>query len=148
MSHHLDLENKTEELKNSAVELKDRAEEAAEEIKSQARSKMSRMKAKASEMQEKAHDMASDLHDKTDESIHRLGERMERAAGKVRAKTRMNQLADRLESGGKFLQENGIDQMTNRAAGVIRQHPVESLVVGLGIGVLVGSLLSARRSRS
>lgn len=137
---NMDGQSKASELKDKAGELKEKAGEKAAELKEKASETMHQLSGKA-------HEMASDLHEKTDRSLHSLGEKMTRVAGTAREKG-LTTVADRLESGGQFLTENGVNELSEKATGLIRQHPVESMVVGLGIGILLGSLLSARRERS
>jgi ElaB/YqjD/DUF883 family membrane-anchored ribosome-binding protein len=136
MSHHLDIEQAQEELQDKASELKEKAvglKESAGE--------------KAAQLKEKASEAMAQAQEKTDRSLHVMGEKMTKAAGLVREKTGMHAMADRLESGGQFLQENGVNEIKDHAADMIRSHPVEAMVVGMGIGILIGSLLSARRGR-
>ncbi len=54
-------------------------------------------------------------------------------------------VADQLEASGKYLQEHGVEDLTNEMRDTIRRHPMQSLWVGLGIGVLIGSILSRRQ---
>lgn len=136
MSHHLDIE----QIEDQATGLKEKASEKMADLKETAGEKASQLKEKASEAMAQAQET-------TDRSLSMVGEKMTRAAGMLREKTGMHSLAARLESGGQFLQENGVNELKGHATDMIRSHPVEAMVVGMGIGILVGSLLSARRTR-
>lgn len=147
--------DKLSDLKDQAGEkfadLKGQAGEKLSELKDQAGDKVAELKDQASEklsqISDKAHGLASDLHDRTDRGINRLGEKMTEVAGTVREKG-MPGIADRLESGGQYLAENGVSDIGESLTQLIRKHPMESMVIGLGIGVLLGSVLSARRTQS
>jgi ElaB/YqjD/DUF883 family membrane-anchored ribosome-binding protein len=52
-------------------------------------------------------------------------------------------VADRLESGGRYLQHHGVSEMTDDLASVIRRNPLPALGVAFGVGVLIG--LAMRR---
>jgi ElaB/YqjD/DUF883 family membrane-anchored ribosome-binding protein len=50
-------------------------------------------------------------------------------------------VADRLESGGQYLQEHGLGDMADDLSSLIRQHPLPSMAIVFGIGFLLGGAL-------
>jgi hypothetical protein len=50
-----------------------------------------------------------------------------------------------LESGGRYLQEHGIEDMAEDLAALVRRYPVQSLFVGLGVGFLLAQAFTPRR---
>jgi ElaB/YqjD/DUF883 family membrane-anchored ribosome-binding protein len=50
-------------------------------------------------------------------------------------------VADRLEAGGQYLQENSLGDMADDVAGLVRQHPLPALAIVFGVGFLLGSAL-------
>jgi hypothetical protein len=53
-------------------------------------------------------------------------------------------VAERLEAGGQYLQEHGMRDMTGELHSLIRRYPVQSLLVGLGFGFLLGRMANRR----
>jgi uncharacterized protein YjbJ (UPF0337 family) len=68
-------------------------------------------------------------------------------AGEVRttiqetAATAASAVSDTVKGAGGYLQEKGMDQITEDLAGMIRRHPVPALLIGLGIGFALGRTL-------
>jgi hypothetical protein len=50
-------------------------------------------------------------------------------------------VADTLERGGHYLKEEGLSGMAQDLTGLIRQHPIPALLVGVGIGYLIAHAL-------
>lgn len=50
-------------------------------------------------------------------------------------------VADSLESGGRYLQEEGFGGMMEDLSGVIRRNPIPAVLVGIGVGFLLGRTL-------
>jgi hypothetical protein len=53
-------------------------------------------------------------------------------------------VANQLEAGGNYLQERGIEEMFTDLGAVIRNHPLPSMLVILGIGYMLGKATSGR----
>lgn len=53
-------------------------------------------------------------------------------------------VADGLESSGEYLSEHGMGDIAKEFNQVVRRYPVQSLWIGLGLGVLIGSALSRK----
>jgi len=46
-------------------------------------------------------------------------------------------VADSLESAGSYLQDKGFENMVEDLSGVVRRYPMQSLLVGVGLGYLL-----------
>jgi hypothetical protein len=57
-------------------------------------------------------------------------------AGALRAAA--SAVADRLETAGSYLQENDFGKMADNMASLIRRYPVQSVLLGLGMGYWLG----------
>jgi ElaB/YqjD/DUF883 family membrane-anchored ribosome-binding protein len=53
-------------------------------------------------------------------------------------------VADRLEAGGRYLQDNRVRDMAEDVTDVMRNYPVASLCVGFGFGFLLGMAFTRR----
>jgi hypothetical protein len=90
---------------------------------------------------------------KTDSALASVGEGMNALAGTIRANapadgmlgTAAASVAESLHSGGDYLSKKGLGEMGKDLTEVIRKHPMASLWVGLGVGVLLGSVLSRKQ---
>jgi hypothetical protein len=51
--------------------------------------------------------------------------------------TASNYVADALESGGRYLQEEGFRGMADDMTNLIRRNPIPALLVGIGLGYLI-----------
>jgi len=98
----------------------------------------------ASDASDKASQLADTASDKADAAMTATGTQMKNLAQTVREQapegtvgTYATQAADALERGGSYLQEADVQAVRSDLEQIIRQHPIESLFVGLGVGYLL-----------
>ena len=104
----------------------------------------------ASNLGSTASEYASTAKDKADDAISTVGEKLTSLAGTIRESvpqegylgTASRAVADNLQAGGRYLQEHGFGDMSDDLAAVIRRYPVQSVLVGLGIGFLLSRATS------
>jgi len=78
----------------------------------------------------------------------KLGAEMKSLGGAIREKLPVSgalsgaasALAAGLETGGAYLQERPIDAIAKDLTDLVRRHPIETLVLGAGVGYLAGRI--------
>jgi hypothetical protein len=131
-----------EEVRNRIDDLKTRAETSATGLIDKARET-------ASDAYQKAGEAASAAGHKAESAVSAAGSGMTSLAGTIREKmphegvlgTTSETVANKLETGGRYLQEEGLGGMFDDMANVIRRNPVPALLVGIGIGFLLARSL-------
>jgi len=133
-----------------------RAQDTASNVTQQAKDAASNVAGQAqqyaSEVGHKAQEYASVAKDKADDAISTVGDRMATLAGTLRESapregylgTAGRTVADGLESGGRYLQQHGMADMTDDMASLVRRYPLQSLLVGFGVGFLLSQATSRR----
>lgn len=130
---------------SAAAGVADKAKDAASGLSDKA-------KDVASNVSDKAKDFAHAAEDKTDDALASVGQRMTSAAGTLRQAaprqgvvgSAAGAVADRLESGGRYLQEHGVSDITDDLAGAIRRNPLPALCLAFGVGFFIGMVASRR----
>ncbi len=143
------------DLRKKAQEAKDTFMEKAHEVKDaaleQAHSAKESVQELASSATTKASNAASAVGEKVHEGVASVGCGMKSLAGTLREKgphegmlgSAASSVASSLESGGRYLQEEGLSGMGQDLTNLIRRNPVPALLLGVGIGYLL-----ARATRS
>jgi hypothetical protein len=124
----------------------DRAREAVSQVAEQAREG-------TSTLTEKAKEAGSTVVNKADELAGRVGSGMETAAESVRGHApssgmiggAASTVANALESGGRYLEEEGVSGLAGDLTNLIKRNPIPALCFALAVGVLIAW---ATRSRS
>ncbi|MEW6297763.1 MAG: CsbD family protein [Thermodesulfobacteriota bacterium] len=109
----------------------------------------------AENVKAKAQEMGSAVAERASEASSAVGERMSSLASTIRQKapqegamgSAATAVAERLEAAGSYLQESNFNNMINDLTTLIRRYPVQSLLVGLGIGYLLARGSSSRWER-
>jgi hypothetical protein len=57
-------------------------------------------------------------------------------------------VADTLESGGRYLEQEGLSGMAEDLITVVRRYPIPSMLVCAGVGFLLGRMLTSSHSNS
>jgi ElaB/YqjD/DUF883 family membrane-anchored ribosome-binding protein len=100
--------------------------------------------------QERASEMASQAQEKADVGLQKTAEGLEKAAEALRHKTEgqdgsisnvATTAADALEQGAGYLRGTDTDQLLDDLEAMVRQRPVESLLVAAGVGFVVSKAL-------
>lgn len=138
-------QEKVAALGQAAGEAKDRAKDAASKLSQKAQDTMENASDKAKELaasaRERAGETAINVGSKMSDLADTIRERaphegyVGRAAGAV---------ADQLEAGGHYLQERGLEEILADLGAVVRNHPLPSVLVVLGVGYLLGKAMSRR----
>jgi len=123
--------------------LKDAASHAGEAVSSA-----------ASAVGQKAGDVASAVGQKAEDATSAVGKGMEHLAGQVRDSgpregmlgTATRTVADGLEGAGKYLDDKNLSGMMDDVTGLIKRNPVPAVLLALGIGFLVGRVLTPSSS--
>jgi len=131
--------------------VKDAAGDIGDKAKDLAKDAAHGVRDAAHNVRDMAKDAANTAEKKTDSALHSVGSGMEDLAGTIRDKgphdgmlgQASSRLAKGLESGGQYLQEEGIAGMADDFTAMIRRNPVPALFVGIGLGFLL-----ARATRS
>jgi hypothetical protein len=140
---------------NTPGGVKKKAEEAVAGATEKARDVASTVTDKAKEVASsvthKAGDLGAAAGEKADTAAASLGGTMQSWAGTLREKapqegmlgSAAGTVARGLESGGRYLQEEGMSGMVEDLAELVRRNPIPALLVGIGLGFLL-----ARMTRS
>lgn len=131
--------------KHQAGNLAEQAKSAASTVADQARSA-------ASSVTEGASNLASTAANKADDAAAATGSSLQSLAGTIRSNTpddgvlgsASNKVAETLESGGKYLQEQGLSGMADDVAALVKRNPIGALLVGVGIGYILARATSSR----
>jgi ElaB/YqjD/DUF883 family membrane-anchored ribosome-binding protein len=103
-------------------------------------------KALAQRSKETVKEWAHTAGEKADEARSAVGQGMERLGGGIREKgsTASAYLGQRLEAAGTYLREHDFASMNESVKEVVRRHPVQSVLVGIGLGFILAR--ATRRS--
>lgn len=138
------------EFKEETPSVGQRAKNAVSEMATNVSEKASNM---AADLSEKAHQAAEGMEDRADGAMASLGDRLTGAAESIRRANSpsgalgntIEKVADGLATGGEYLTEHGVADLGAEVTALVRRYPVQSLWVGIGIGVLIGTAMSHRR---
>jgi len=127
----------------------DRTKEAASDVAEKTRETASnitdRAKDMASTAADSARDWASNAGKKAEDALGAVGSGMSSLAGTVRESlphegmigSATECMADALETGGRYLKQEGFRGMADDVTNVIRRNPIPALLVGIGLGYLI-----------
>jgi len=112
---------------NTASDLKDRAQDVAGDV------------------QDKAQQLGSQVAGKADVATTTVGEKLTDVAQTLRERApasgslgdAADTAADTLQRAGTYLQQQDLADIRADLEGIVRRHPMESLLVGLGLGYLL-----------
>jgi hypothetical protein len=132
------------EAKQAASGLTQKAQDTAANLTEKAREV-------ASNVTQRAGNLAEAAGDRADDALSSMGQRMTNVASSLRQSaprsgvvgSAADTVANTLESGGRYLQEHGVGDMTEDLAGVIRRNPLPALCLAFGVGFLIG--MASRR---
>lgn len=97
------------------------------------------------DMARKAGDVASNVGQKTGETVSSVGSQMRNLAGTIRQSapnegligSAASTVAEGLEAGGRYLEEETLSNLSREATDLIRRYPLQAMLVGIGIGYLM-----------
>ena len=123
----------------------DAAHNTVDTVSEKAQQVASDVKDKAQQVADKAQDIGQQAVDRADDATTTVGGKMTDVAQTIREKAPMSgpvanaadTAANTLERAGTYLQEQDLADMRSDLEGIIRRHPIESLLVGLGVGYLL-----------
>jgi hypothetical protein len=135
--------------KTSPSDLASRGAEKAQELAAAAGQKASAVAEKAKETAKdaanKAGEMAKNVGHKAEDAVSSVGGQMKTLAGTIREKaphegivgSTASAVASTLDSSGAYLQEHNLSGMAEDMTDLIRRYPIQSLLVGIGVGFLL-----------
>jgi len=93
-----------------------------------------------------AQETASQIGQKAEGAATSLGKGMESLAGTIRESgpregmlgTAATELANCMETSGRYLEQHDLTRMTEDLTGLVRRYPIQGVLVGIGVGFLVG----------
>ena len=107
---------------------------------------MNRIQAKAQELKDRVATGADSATSRVGERIESISHSMrDRVEGDGRVRGAATAMAGRLEGVGTYLREQDVGTMAGDLTNTIRRHPVQSLLVGVGVGYLFARLMSRKR---
>jgi hypothetical protein len=139
-----------------ANDLRNKAENAGvagmEKAKELTSSAVDTVKDAASSVAHSLGEAGSAVGDKANEATSAVGGGMKSLAGSIRQHTphegmlgtASTSVADTLESGGRYLQEEGLRGMADDVTNLIRRNPIPALLIGVGIGFLLAKVTTTR----
>ncbi len=122
---------------------------AAENVAQTVRNTAERMGQSASQtfsdMKDKAQEAGSTISQKVGSATTSVGEGMTSLAGRIRENapasgamgSAASVVADQLDAAGSYLQESNFENMMKDLTALIRRYPVQSLLIGFGLGYLI-----------
>jgi len=124
--------------RDAAANLTDKARDAASNLTDKARDL-------AGNVSDRASPLASEVSRRAGDAVSSVSGQMQNLAGTLRENapregtmgSAATAVADTLESGATYLQEQGLGDVASELESVIRRYPIPSVLVGFGMGFLL-----------
>jgi len=118
----------------------------AGEAKEKVQDLADRARTTAGNVADKAREAATGVKERTDDALSTVGQKMTSLASSLRESapregmmhTAAETGAEYLQAGGRYLQEHGLGDMGTDLTRLVRQYPMQSLLMSFGIGCLLG----------
>jgi ElaB/YqjD/DUF883 family membrane-anchored ribosome-binding protein len=136
--------NAKDRVEETATNLGHRAQEAATSMGHRAQEAASAVGHRASELASTAQDRAEGTLSNVGQGMTSLADQLRQKAPEGTLGTAAGAVADRLQQGGRYLQEHGFNDMADDMTSVVRRYPLPALCLGFGVGFLVGMALTRR----
>jgi len=136
----------TEKAENAGNFLADKANEAGQYVSEQANKLASTAMHSAENAGQYVQHRAEDARHSVGSGIKSMGESLKSAAPDGMMKDAACSLASSLESTGKYIDEHGINAMTEDLTNVIKRNPLPSVMIAAGIGFLFAKACTSSRS--
>lgn len=140
------------ENQGTADRMRQRAEEAGHQAADQAREARDRAQETADNLRRRAEDTGRQAGERADSAINTAGDRMHDAARTIRERAPggqvgdvASQAADALDRGGDYLRSKDVNSMRGDLETIVREHPIQSLAVGFGVGFMIARSMRPRR---
>jgi gas vesicle protein len=142
---HDAIDRATDKAHSTVDQATDKAQQVAGDVKDMAADAKDKAQQVASDVKDKAQELGSQAADRADAATTVVGEKMSDAAFALRQNApasgplagAADTAADTLQRAGSYLQEQDLSDMRTDLENLIRRHPVESLLVGFGLGYLI-----------
>jgi ElaB/YqjD/DUF883 family membrane-anchored ribosome-binding protein len=123
----------------------DKAHDTIDTVRDKAQDTFDAARDKAADLANQAQQVGSQVADKADAATTTVGEKMTDVAQTIRDKAPVSgpvadaadTAADTLQRAGTYLRDQDLADMRSDLEGLIRRHPIESLLIGLGVGYLL-----------
>jgi ElaB/YqjD/DUF883 family membrane-anchored ribosome-binding protein len=142
-----------DEIRDRAQDAKDKGEDLLEKGKQGLQQAADKGRDMAQQAADKAKEMGTAVRDRADSGVASVGSGMRNAAEGI--KSHMPQsgmlgqaassVTDTLDSTGRYLEEHGVSGAADDMTNLIRRHPVPSVLIGIGLGILLGQFMNSSR---
>lgn len=142
-----------DEIRERTQEAKDKGEDLMEKGKQGLQQAADKGRDMAQQATDKAREMGTAVRDRADSGVASVGSGIRSAADSI--KSHMPQsgmlgqaassVTDTLENTGRYLEEHGVSGVAEDMTTLIRRHPVPSVLIGIGLGVLLGQFMNSSR---
>jgi ElaB/YqjD/DUF883 family membrane-anchored ribosome-binding protein len=149
------MATQTEDRKNQTQKTwEDTANQAKEKGKSVVENVTDKAKSIAGDVADRAKSAAGYVQDKADQGVGYAGQGVESLGHAVRDRgpqsgmlgSANQAVASTLEQTGAYLQDKGVSGMASDLTAMIKNNPIPSMLIGVGIGFLLARLTSSSRS--
>jgi ElaB/YqjD/DUF883 family membrane-anchored ribosome-binding protein len=131
------LGDKAADLKDKAADVAGTAQQKAGEVADQAQQKAGELTGQAHTMSDKGLDSAAAGLGQAASMLREQGEGRDGTLGTAAGKT-----AETLDQASTYLRDHDTDQLVTDLEAMVRQRPVESVLVAAGIGFLLSKIFS------
>jgi ElaB/YqjD/DUF883 family membrane-anchored ribosome-binding protein len=158
------IKNKAEEagqtIGHAAHDVKQTVSHAAGQVGQQAKdaASMAAQQAKdlaastAQQARETVNRLGQQASEKTQEALTGVGQGLQSLAGTIRQNvpahgalgSTVGTITDNLQAGGRYLEEHDLNAIGSDLTGVVRRYPIQSVLIGMGAGLLLGMVFSRR----
>ena len=133
-------------------DVKDMGQQAMDKAKDFTSGVGERARDAASSAQHVAGEVASNIGQRAEDDTSAVGGGMKSLAGQVREHgpregmfgSAASAVADSLDKGGRYLQEEGLRGIGKDLTALIRRNPVPAVLVGIGVGFLLARATTSR----
>jgi ElaB/YqjD/DUF883 family membrane-anchored ribosome-binding protein len=144
-----------DEIRDRAQDAKNTAEDMMEKGKQTAQNALEKGKDLAHTAAEKAKEMGTAVRDRADSGASSVGSNLRTAAENLKQNmpqggmfgSAASQVTDTMDNAGRYLEEKGVSGAAEDLTGLIRRHPVPSVLIGIGLGILLGQFMTSSSSR-
>jgi len=142
-----------DEIRERTQDVKDRADDVIEKGKQGLQQAADKGRDVAQQAADKAKEMGTAVRDRADAGAASVGSGMRNAADTIKSHVPQSGMlgqaastvTDTLENTGRYLEEHGVSGAAEDMTALIRKHPVPSVLIGIGLGILLGQFMNSSR---